>query len=148
MILVTLVNQKGCFWLQIIETKLKDYQRIPFWETLYHQSFWYNRGSSHMEKLKHWWLSAEVIQESLDFQWKAGLGIPWLIYSVVKNPPAKQETLIWSLGQEDPLEEGMATHSSILAWRISMDRRAWWRTVHGVAKSWTLLKWFSMHVCA
>ena len=46
----------------------------------------------------------------------------------VKNPPAvqeSQETRVWSLGQEDPLEEGMATHSSILALRIPMDRRAW-----------------------
>ena len=38
--------------------------------------------------------------------------------SVVKNLPAMQETQVPSLGQEDPLEEGMATHSSILAWRI------------------------------
>ena len=38
-----------------------------------------------------------------------------------------------------PLEEGMATHSSILAWRIAMDRGAWWATVHGVAKSQTQL---------
>ena len=37
---------------------------------------------------------------------------------VVKNPPAMQETWVQSLGQEDPLEEGMTTHSSILAWRI------------------------------
>jgi len=37
---------------------------------------------------------------------------------VVKNPPARQETWAQFLGQEDPLEEGMATHSSILAWRI------------------------------
>ena len=37
---------------------------------------------------------------------------------MVKNPPAMQETLVQSLGQEDPLEKGMATHSSILAWRI------------------------------
>ena len=36
----------------------------------------------------------------------------------VKNPPAMQETLVQSLSWEDPLEEGMATHSSILAWRI------------------------------
>ena len=42
-----------------------------------------------------------------------------------------------SLGWEDPLEEGMATHSSILAWRISMDKGVWWATVHGVAKSQT-----------
>ena len=38
--------------------------------------------------------------------------------SVVKNPPAMQEMQVWSLGQEDPLEKEMATHSSILAWRI------------------------------
>ena len=44
-----------------------------------------------------------------------------------------------SLGQEDPLEEGMATHSSILACRIPMDRGAWQATVHGVAMSWTRL---------
>ena len=41
------------------------------------------------------------------------------------------------LGWEDPLEEHIAIHSSILAWRISMDRGAWWATVHGVAKSRT-----------
>ena len=40
-----------------------------------------------------------------------------------------------TLGWEDPLEEGMATHSSILAWRIPMDRGAWQTTVHGVTKS-------------
>ena len=39
--------------------------------------------------------------------------------SVVKNLPAVQETWVQSLGQEDPLEKGVATHSSILAWRIS-----------------------------
>ena len=44
---------------------------------------------------------------------------------------------VQSLGWEDPLEEGMATHSSILAWRIFMDREAWWTTVYRVAKSWT-----------
>ena len=38
------------------------------------------------------------------------------------------------LGQEGPLEEGMATHSSILAWRIPMDRGAWWAAVYGVGK--------------
>ena len=53
---------------------------------------------------------------------------------MIKNPPAMWETWIQSLGWEDPLEEGMATHSSIFAWRIPMDRRAWWATVHGVAE--------------
>ena len=42
-----------------------------------------------------------------------------------------------SQGREDPLQEGMATHSSILAWRIPMDRGVWRATVHGVLKSWT-----------
>jgi len=54
---------------------------------------------------------------------------------MVKNPPAMWETWVQSLGWEDPLEECMATHSSILAWRIPMDRRAWWATVHGILKS-------------
>ena len=58
---------------------------------------------------------------------------------MVKNLPAMQETRVPSLGWEDPLEEGMATHSSIPAWRIPMDRGAWQATVHGVAKSWTQL---------
>ena len=56
-----------------------------------------------------------------------------------KNLPAMQETWIRSLGWEDPLEEGMATHSSVLAWRIPMDREAWWATVPGVSKSQTQL---------
>ena len=54
---------------------------------------------------------------------------------MVKNPPAMRETWVQSLGWEDPPEEGMATHCSILAWRISMDRGAWWATVHGVTES-------------
>ena len=56
-----------------------------------------------------------------------------------KNVPAMWETWIRSLGWEDPLEEGMATHSSILAWRIPMDRGAWQATVHEVSKSRTRL---------
>ena len=47
------------------------------------------------------------------------------------------EIWVGSLGWEDPLEMGMATHSSILAWSIPMDREARWATVHGVAKSQT-----------
>jgi len=62
---------------------------------------------------------------------------PSLVAQMVKNPPAMRENWVQSLGWEDPLEEGMATHSSILAWRIFMDRGAWQATVHGVAKSWT-----------
>ena len=54
---------------------------------------------------------------------------------MVENLTAMQETQVQSLGQEDPLEEGTATHSSILAWRIAMDRGAGWATVHRVAES-------------
>ena len=66
-------------------------------------------------------------------------GIPWtsLVAQMVKNPPAKQESWVQFPGWEDPLEEGMATHSSILAWRIPMDRGTWPAIVHGVAKSQT-----------
>ena len=56
---------------------------------------------------------------------------------MVKNPPAMWEIWVRSLCWEDPLEEGMATHSIILAWRIPMDRGAWRATVHGVVKSQT-----------
>ena len=60
---------------------------------------------------------------------------------MVKNPPANEgdiETWVQSsLGQKDPLEEGMTTHSIILAWRIQMDRGAEQAPVHGVAKSQT-----------
>ena len=69
-----------------------------------------------------------------------GIGYPpqysWasLVAQTVKNPPAIRETWVRSLGWEDPLEEGMATHSSV-TWRIPLDRGAWWATVHGVSKS-------------
>ena len=54
----------------------------------------------------------------------------YLVAQIVKNLPAMRETWIQSLGWEDPLEEGMATYSSILAWRILMDRGDWWAAVH------------------
>ena len=57
----------------------------------------------------------------------------------VKNLLAMREKQGQSLGWEDPLEEGMATLFSILAWRIPMDRGAWQAIVHGVAKSRTRL---------
>ena len=61
----------------------------------------------------------------------------FLVAQMVKNLLSMQETWVGSLSWEDPLEEGMATQSSIPAWRIPMDRGAWWATVHGVARSWT-----------
>ena len=58
---------------------------------------------------------------------------------LVKNLPAMWETLVRSLGWEDPLEKEKTTHSSILAWRIPLT------IVHGIAKSWTGLIDFHFH---
>ena len=71
------------------------------------------------------------------------LGKLWasLVAQLVKNLPAKRETWVRSLGWEDPLEQGKATPSRILAWRIP------WTVciVHGVSKSWTQLSDFPFH---
>ena len=61
-------------------------------------------------------------------QWQLHIGRTF-VAKMVKNPPAMQETWVGSLGWEDPLKEGMATHSSILAWRFPCE----------VAKSWIRL---------
>ena len=73
----------------------------------------------------------KVIGYPLQYFWAS------LVAQLVKNLPAMQETWVQSPGWEDPLEKGKATHSSILAWRVPMDRGAWQATVHGVAKSQT-----------
>ena len=61
---------------------------------------------------------------------RVGVGGPLpqllLCYIMVKNPPATQETRVQSLGQEDPLERGMATHSSILSWEIPWTEEPGW----------------------
>ena len=80
-----------------------------------------------------------------------GLGYPlqysWtsLVAQTVKKLPSTREIWVRSLGWDDPLEEGMATHSSILAWKIPRDRGAWWATVHGVTESWTRLSDSAQH---
>ena len=58
---------------------------------------------------------------------------------MIKKPPAMQETWVPSLGWKDALEEGMATHSSVPAKRIPMDRGSWQATVYGVVESQTRL---------
>ena len=62
----------------------------------------------------------------------------WVVQTV-KNSPTVQEAWVRSLGQEDTLEKGMATHSSILAWRIPRTGEPGWAIVHGVTKSGTQL---------
>ena len=75
----------------------------------------------------------EGIGYLLQYSWAS------LVAQMVKNLPAMQQTWVRPLGGEDPLEKGMATHVTILAWRILMDREARWATIHGAAKSWTQL---------
>ena len=91
---------------------------------------------------------------------KGIIGCLWLIFSPcrlewasqvaqrVKNLPAVQETQemwVWSLGWEDPLEEGMATHSSILVWRIHMDRGAW-RAIQSTGSQRVRHNWATKHL--
>ena len=66
------------------------------------------------------WTGRKLTRFNIPKRWKASLGA-----QMVKNLPAEWETWVQSLGWEDPLEEGMATHSNILAWRISVNRGAW-----------------------
>ena len=74
-----------------------------------------------------------------------GIGYPLqysqasLLAHMVRHPPAMRKTWVQSLGWDDPLEEGIATHSSVLAWRIPLDRGAWWATFHDVEESQTQL---------
>ena len=56
---------------------------------------------------------------------------------MVKNLHEIWETWVLSLGWEDSLEDGMATHSRILACKIPMARGAWWATIHRIEKNWT-----------
>ena len=63
-----------------------------------------------------------------------------LVAQMVKNLPPLQETWVQSLGREDPPEEGMTTHSRILAWSIPWTEEPGGATVHGVPKSRTRLK--------
>ena len=69
--------------------------------------------------------------DPLQYSWAS------LVAQTVENLPVMQETWVQSMGWEDPLEEGVATHSSILAWTIPMGREAWRAIFHGVEKSRT-----------
>ena len=92
--------------------------------------------------LEHLFLKVLVEKFLGDSDWPSLGHVPTrasLVAQTVKNPPAMRETWVQSLGWEDPMEEGMTTHSSFLAWRIPMDRRGWWAAVDGVTKSWTWL---------
>ena len=95
---------------------------------------WTSRG--HEDNTTSW----VVIQSLLAWKLRA-----FLVAQMVKNLPAMQETQVWSLGGEDPLEKGMATYSSILAWRIPWTEEPGRSTVHGVTKSRTWLNDWHFH---
>ena len=76
--------------------------------------------------------AGEGIGYPLQYSWAS------LVAQLVKNLPVMWETWVQSLGWEDPVEKGKATHSSILAWKIP------WTAVHGVTKSWTRLNDFHL----
>ena len=78
--------------------------------------------------------AGEGIGYPLQYSWTS------LVAQLIKNPPAMWETWVQSLGWKGPLEKEKATNSSILAWRIPMDRGAWGATVHRVTMSWTQIK--------
>ena len=73
----------------------------------------------------------------------------FLVAQMVKNLPAMQETWVWSLGWEDPLEEGLTTHISILAWRIPWTKGAWKTAVHGVTvrHDWADFHFHFLFIC-
>ena len=92
------------------------------------------------------WVSASSgwsLRDSSEWSWKKilvpcpGIEFGQLVVQTVKKLPAMLETWVWSLGWEDPLKEGMATHSSILALKNPTGRGAWQAAVHRVTKSWT-----------
>ena len=130
---------KGLDDLPILEAKsnLIGAKTVPLphstcWELL--RNFADSIVSILWSKWRVWWITDVGVNPRASF-----------MAQTVKNLPAIQENRVWSLGWEDPLKEGMATHSSILAWRIPMDRGAWQAIVHGVAKSPT---WVTKHSTA
>ena len=85
------------------------------------------------EMLVHFLRQGRYPGEGIGYPLKYSLA--FLVAQMVTNPLVMWKTWVQSLSWEDPLEEGIATHSSILVWRIPMDRGAWLTTFHGVAKS-------------
>ena len=82
------------------------------------------------------WLLKQFLNYT-DFKKYCILGFPG--GTVVKIPPAMQETQVWSLSQEDPLEKGIDNPLKYSCLENSTDRGVWWATVHGATESWTWL---------
>ena len=115
-------------WMNILTYFICNYIHSGFLGGSAGKEFIYNAGDP--GSFPGWWSSpGEGRGYPLQYSWAS------LLAQKVKNLPAVWETWVRSLGWEDPLEEGMATYSSILAWRIPMDRGAWKGIVHGVTKN-------------
>ena len=95
-----------------------------------------------MDRGAYRWATVHGVAESdtserlhLTSPFPSGIRSASLVAQRLKRLSPMLETWVQSLGWKDPLEKGMASHSSILAWRIPMDSGAWWTTIHGVAES-------------
>ena len=140
-------SQHSAFWKsgQVKELALQHTHHIVAAEPA-EISFW---ASCHLPRIQdrsprnhsiyslrynHSWLRILPFDTTNDRCWGASL-----VAQLVMNLPATQETWVQSLGREDPLEQEVATHSSILAWKNPMNRGAWGPIVHRVTKSQTRL---------
>ena len=96
------------------------------------------------QKDHSWWIhfqKSPLLSSIPHYVMTSPFSLKWasLVAQLVKNPPAMQESWVWSQGWEDPLKKRKATHSSILAWRIP------WTVSMGVTKSQTWLSGFHFH---
>ena len=110
------------------------------WEVAEEFSFDHSMVNKHLKQIgKVKKLNKWVPHELTRYPKKKKMSLWSVVFPYSIQLSAMWEIRVPSLGWEDPLKEGMATHSSILAWRIPMDRESWQAAVHGVAKSQTQL---------
>ena len=128
------ITHQGNVWKRARE--LKRRKSLPSWRKWFHylttdlqRAFW-GRFLHIPGMIKHliWKTEERMLATVLQVA---------LVVRMHLHMQETQETQVRSLGWEDPPEKRMATHPSIHAWRIPLDRGPWWATVHGVAKSWT-----------
>ena len=110
-------------------------RRLPFMYSSVVSSYLSSLGSDVMNESVTWFPLPNCVSCQ---PFVLHIGASW-VAQPIKNLPAMWETWVQFLAWNDHLEESMTTHSSVLAWRIPMDRGAWQTTFHGVAKSQTRL---------